>query len=87
VRGTERESNHYHGRGVDIYVVDGADVSASNQAALRLAIAFLTADPSVRPDELGLPWPDLAHFPGAFSDADHAGHLHLGWRSNAPGVH
>ena len=81
VRGTDRISNHYLGRGVDIFSVDGVSVSASNQPALRLALAFLTADPSLRPDELGSPWPDLARFPGAFSDADHAGHLHLGWRS------
>ena len=84
VRGTDRVSNHYHGRGVDIYSVDGANVSVSNQAALRLAIAFLSADPSLRPDELGSPWPDLAHFPGAFSDAGHAGHLHLGWHRANP---
>ena len=80
VRGTDRVSNHYHGRGVDISSIDGVPVSTSNQAALRLAMAFLTADTAVRPDELGSPWPELAQFPGAFSDADHAGHLHLGWR-------
>jgi hypothetical protein len=84
VRGTDRESNHYHGRGVDISSIDGAPVSTSNQAALRLAVGFLTADASLRPDELGSPWPELAQFPGAFSDADHAGHLHLGWRSASP---
>ncbi|MDQ4068782.1 MAG: lytic murein transglycosylase [Actinomycetota bacterium] len=82
VRATDRVSNHHHARAVDITSVDGTAVSASNQAALGLAVAFLTADASLRPDELGSPWPDLAQFPGAFSDADHAGHLHLGWRSN-----
>ena len=82
VRGTDRISNHYLGRGVDISSVDGVPVSTSNQAALGLAVAFLTADPSLRPDELGSPWPDLAQFPGAFSDEDHTGHLHLGWRAN-----
>jgi hypothetical protein len=87
VRGTDRISNHYHGRGVDISKVDGVPVSISNQAALRLAAAFLTAEGSLRPDELGSPWPELAQFPGAFSDADHAGHLHLGWRSNPPEFH
>ncbi|MDP1806325.1 MAG: hypothetical protein Q8K72_14220 [Acidimicrobiales bacterium] len=84
VSGTDRVSNHYHGRGVDISSVDGAAVSASNAAALRLAVAFLTADPSIRPDELGSPWPDLGVFPGTFTDADHAGHLHLGYRHTAP---
>lgn len=86
VRGTDRVSNHYEGRGVDISSVDGVPVSSSNQAALRLAVAFLTADASLRPDELGSPWPELAQFPGAFSDADHAGHLHLGWRAGSATV-
>jgi hypothetical protein len=80
VRGTERVSNHYHGRGVDIASIDGVPVSVSNQAALRLAVGFLTADGSLRPDEFGSPWPELSQFHGAFSDADHAGHLHLGYR-------
>ena len=84
VRGTDRVSNHYHGRGVDISSIDEVPVSSSNHAALRLAVAFLTADASLRPDELGSPWPELGQFPGAFSDADHAGHLHLGWRSATP---
>ncbi|MDQ4069448.1 MAG: lytic murein transglycosylase [Actinomycetota bacterium] len=81
VRGTDRVSNHYHGRAVDIVGVDGMAVSESNQAALSLALALLTADPALRPDELGSPWPHLTQFPGAFSDADHAGHLHVGWRA------
>jgi hypothetical protein len=54
-------------------------VSASNDRALELAIALLTAESSLRPDELGSPWPELAQFPGAFTDADHLGHIHLGW--------
>ena len=81
VRGTDRVSNHYHGRAVDIASVDGQAVSTSNQGALRLALALLTADASLRPDELGSPWPELSRFPGAFADADHVDHLHLGWRS------
>jgi hypothetical protein len=80
VAGTDRISNHFHGRGVDITAVDGAPVSPSNDSALDLALAILTADPSLRPDELGSPWPGLSQFPGAFSDAAHQDHLHLGWR-------
>jgi hypothetical protein len=83
VAGTDRVSNHYHGRGVDIYAVDGADVSAANDAALDLALALLTSERDLRPDELGSPWPELARFPGAFSDEGHRGHLHIAWRSNA----
>ena len=82
VKGTDRVSNHYYGRAVDIYEVDGAPVSAANDGALELAVALLTADASIRPDELGSPWPELGHFPGAFTDADHLGHLHLGWSQN-----
>ncbi|HEX2041499.1 MAG TPA: lytic murein transglycosylase, partial [Acidimicrobiales bacterium] len=80
VAGTDRISNHFHGRGVDITAVDGAPVSPSNDSALDLALAILTAAPSLRPDELGSPWPGLSEFPGAFSDAAHQDHLHLGWR-------
>ena len=81
VAGTDRVSNHYYGRGVDIYAVDGADVTSSNHAALRLSVAILTSAPDIRPDEFGSPWPELGTFPGAFSDAGHQGHLHLGWRA------
>jgi hypothetical protein len=39
VKGTVRVSNHYVGRAVDIVAVDGADVTAANDAALALAVA------------------------------------------------
>jgi predicted nucleic acid-binding Zn-ribbon protein len=84
VAGTDRISNHYYGRGVDIYAVDGTDVSSSNSAALQMSLAILTSSPELRPDEFGSPWPELVTFPGAFSDAGHQGHLHLGWRATAP---
>ncbi len=87
VNGTDRVSNHYYGRAVDIYEVDGVPVSASNDAALELAVSLLTANSSLRPDELGSPWPELAQFAGAFSDADHVDHLHLGWQAKAPEFH
>ena len=80
VAGTNRVSNHFHGRGIDITAVDGVAVSPSNDSALDLALAVLTASPSLRPDEFGSPWPGLSEFPGAFSDAAHQNHLHLGWR-------
>jgi membrane-bound lytic murein transglycosylase B len=79
VAGTTRVSNHYYGRAVDIYAIDGVPVSATNDAALEVALAVLTAAPELRPDEFGSPWPELSPFPGAFSDADHVDHLHLGW--------
>jgi hypothetical protein len=81
VEGTDRVSNHYYGRGLDISAVDDVPVASSNNVALEVALAVLTTAPDLRPDEFGSPWPDLGAFPGTFSDADHADHLHLGWRS------
>ena len=82
VAGTDRVSNHYYGRAVDIYAVDGVDVSASADGAHALAEQILGSAPPLRPDELGSPWPDLDTYPGAFSDADHATHIHAGWRAS-----
>ena len=45
--------------------IDGVPVSTSNHAALRLAVAFLTPDGSLRPDELGSPWPGTGPVPGS----------------------
>ena len=80
VEGTDRVSNHFYGRAVDIYAVDGVGVSASNDAALELALAVMITAPDLRPDEFGSPWTELGAFPGAFSDASQGDHLHLGWR-------
>jgi len=55
VAGTDRVSNHYYGRAVDISGVDGAPVSASNQAAFGLALSILASGPAIRPDEVGSP--------------------------------
>jgi len=82
VAGTDRVSNHFYGRAVDIYAVDGVDVSASADGAHALAEQILQSAPPLRPDELGSPWPDLEKYPGAFSDADHATHIHAGWRAS-----
>jgi membrane-bound lytic murein transglycosylase B len=81
VSGTNRVSNHYVGRAVDISAVDGVDVTASNAAALDLSLAILTSTSSIRPDEFGSPWLQLSGFPGAFTDDDHQDHLHVGWDS------
>ena len=82
VAGTDRVSNHFHGRAVDISAVDGAPVSPSNDAALALSLAILTGSPALQPDEFGSPWPGLSQFPGAFSDSGHQDHLHLGWSTD-----
>ena len=62
-------------------------MSATNQAALELALSILASGPEIRPHELGSPWTSLGAYAGAFSDEDHAGHLHLGWRSDPPELH
>jgi hypothetical protein len=80
VAGTDRVSNHWHGRGVDIYAVDGQLVSRNSSASRAFAIEALALTPPRRAPEIGLPWTDLAAEPGAFSDASHHGHLHFGWR-------
>lgn len=75
VEGTSRISNHAYGRAVDIPIVDGVAVSASNQSARAAAQSLLSLDEPLRPDELGSPW-NLA-YPGAFSDSSHQDHLHV----------
>jgi len=76
VSGTDRISNHALGRAVDIPVVDGVAVSASNDRARAAARTLLSLDAPLRPDELGSPW--AFHEPGAFTDPMHPDHLHIG---------
>lgn len=72
-------SDHYFGRGVDIFAINASPVSASNAAA-RQAAEFLVSLPEpLRPDELGVPWPALSALPGVFSDASHRDHLHVSY--------
>ena len=75
------ESNHYHYRAVDLWQVDGAPVTAGNDAARALVQWVATVAGPLRPDEVGSPWggPWLGHF----TDAAHRDHVHLGW--DAPG--
>jgi hypothetical protein len=51
-----------HAGGVDIYAVDGVDVTSSNHTALQLSLGILTSARDLRPDEFGSPW--LSKFPG-----------------------
>ena len=84
VAGTDRVSNHWYGRGVDIYAVDGELVSASSQLARAFALEAIALTGPVRPSEIGLPWGDLAGRAGAFSDRSHQRHIHAGWSGNPP---
>jgi hypothetical protein len=76
VSGTDRISNHALGRAVDIPVIDGVAVSASNDWARAAARTLLSLDAPLLPDELGSPW--VFDEPGAFTDAMHRNHLHVG---------
>ena len=81
VADSARVSDHWYGRGVDIYAVDGELVTLGSPAARGFALeasALLVG----RPDEIGVPWSDLTDRPGVFSDSDHLTHLHLGWSAD-----
>jgi hypothetical protein len=71
-------SNHYYGRGVDIFYVNGAPVSVSNEAARSLISGIALLDVRVRPSEVGHPF-ESSEFPGGFTDDDHGDHIHLGF--------
>ena len=83
VAGTDRTSLHSLGRAVDLPVIDGAAVSPANTSARAVAEELLALPPSLRPQELGSPWPDLVGT-GAFSDEDHQNHLHVSAPADAP---
>jgi hypothetical protein len=73
-------SNHYVGRGADIFIVDGSPVSALNVRAREVVLEMAAAEGATRPDELGHPFGSIG-FPGGFTDADHADHLHAAFDS------
>jgi hypothetical protein len=79
VAGTDRRSNHFFGRAVDIGAINGQLVSPRNGAAEAAARATAKLPPELRPDEIGTPFPELDRLPGFFSDDAHADHLHLGY--------
>jgi hypothetical protein len=71
-------SNHFYGRAADIFFVDGIPVSATNLEARALVQELAKLSGWLRPDEIGHPFGTIG-FPGGFTDADHAGHLHVGF--------
>ena len=73
-------SNHYYGRGADIFFVDGQPVTSSSASARRVVIDLSELTGSLRPTELGHPFGAIG-FPGGFTDADHRDHLHVGFDS------
>jgi cell wall-associated NlpC family hydrolase len=82
VAGVVSESVPVHVQALDIVSVDGQPVGPENFAARDLVTEIAALDPSVRPDEIGTPWPIQS--PGFFSDAGSQGSLHLAFEM--PGV-
>ncbi len=71
-------SNHYYGRGADIFIVDGEPVSASSPSSRRLVLEFARLPEGLRPTELGHPF-GVIGFPGGFTDVGHRDHIHVGF--------
>lgn len=80
VAGTDRVSNHYMGRAVDIAAVDGEAVRPSSGASRRFVEEIIALDAG-HPDEVGQPWDDLVGARGrnVFTDSSHKGHVHVGF--------
>jgi cell wall-associated NlpC family hydrolase len=68
-------SSPVHVQALDIVSVDGQPVGPDNFAARDLVTEIAALDPSVRPDEIGTPWPIQS--PGFFSDQSSQASLHL----------
>ena len=78
VSGTTSFSNHYFGRAVDIYAVNGANVSPLNLHARQVVLLLNQFPEQLRPSEVGSPFYDIV-YPGAFADGDHRDHVHIGF--------
>lgn len=74
-------SNHFHGRAVDIWMVDGARVSAGNPAAHQLVygLVMMDAGDPLKPAEVGSPFAAYDPLPVFFTDGDHLAHVHIGY--------
>lgn len=77
VAGTDRVSNHYYGRAVDIYQVDGQPVTPTSTTARTLVDELATVTGALAPSEVGSPF--VLPNPGFFTDADHQNHVHIGY--------
>jgi cell wall-associated NlpC family hydrolase len=67
---------------LEINTVDGQPVGAANVAARELAVEFGQLDPSLRPAQIGAPWP--IDGPGYLTGAGYEDHIHLGFDAPAP---
>jgi hypothetical protein len=71
----EAVSDPVHVQALDIVSVDGQPVGPDNLAARDLVTEIAALDPSLRPSEIGTPWPIQS--PGFFSDGGVGNRLHL----------
>ena len=82
VAGTDRVSDHFFGRAVDIATVDGRPVSPSNGAARRVVQELVAMRGDLAPSEIGSPW-DLPG-PVSWTNAAHQNHIHIGFDGPPP---
>jgi cell wall-associated NlpC family hydrolase len=79
--GMESVVDPVHAQSVDIVSVDGEPVGPGNVAARDLVTEIAALDPSVRPSEIGTPWPIQSA--GFFSGPSSQAQLHLAFVSQA----
>jgi hypothetical protein len=77
VKGTQRVSNHWAWRAVDLDQVDGQPVSPSSSAAKALTTWLDGLEGPLRPAEVGSPFA-IGHAP-YFTDEGHQEHVHIGY--------
>jgi cell wall-associated NlpC family hydrolase len=87
IANVESISAPVHAQALDIVSVDGQPVGPDNFAARDLVTEIAALDPSMRPDEIGTPWPIQS--PGFFSDQSSVASLHLAFEmpgTNSPAL-
>ena len=75
IANVESLSTPVHVQTLDIVSVDGQPVGPDNFAARDLVTEIAALNPSIRPDEIGTPWPIQSQ--GFFSDTSSTNNLHL----------
>ena len=86
VAGSDRVSNHYAcddcpGLAMDIYWVDGEDVSPSSGASEAFVQSLMVSSEPLGIDEIGQPFPHFVTSSGTFrvfTDSGHRAHIHVG---------
>lgn len=80
VEGTDRVSEHACGRAVDLTGIGGQPASATNNTARSFVLWTATLTGSLKPDEVGSPWPEYSSLPGSyFVDPGTGPHVHIAY--------